>query len=98
MGFADSKQTWAEWGQQVLVYLKNTGDYIKDLFTKKTTLGDSVHSTEPALSSDTASDQGSDIEDPSARARRERKERRSKKKKGNHSSLSSSDLDDSADM
>ena len=94
MGFEDSKQTWGEYGQQVLISLKNTGDSIKNMFTRGSSSDDSVHSG--VTSSDSASDAGSDVEDPSARARRERKERRSKKKRGQHSALS--DLDDSADM
>lgn len=95
MGFEDSKRTWGEYGQEVLISLKSTGDSIKNLLTRgSTSLGDSIHSG--VTSSDSASDAGSDVEDPSARARRERKEKRFKKKRGQHSALS--ELDDSVDM
>jgi hypothetical protein len=87
MGFDDSKQSWGEYGQQVLVSLKNTGDSVKNMLTTPS-------SGTTALDGSQSDTSTSDVEDASTRARRERKERRLKKKRGEHSSLPSSELDD----
>jgi hypothetical protein len=95
MGFEDSKQTWGEYGQQVLVSLKNTGDSVKKMFAKSSPGTSTGTTSMDGSESDASSDYGGDAEDPSAKARRERKERRLKKKRGQHSSL---ELDDTMDM
>lgn len=78
MGFDDTKPTWGEYGQQVLISLKSTGDSFTKMFDKSWS---SSLDTSDSLGSDSSSDIV-DVEDPSTRARRERKERRMKKKRG----------------